>query len=286
MSKTFEVVTDRIVKILESGTVPWRKTWAEGAGLGEHQNLISQHGYRGINAMVTAASGFNSPYWLTYKQAVDHGGQVKRGEKSTPIVFWKFGCKENQDGEEKSWAFANYSNVFNLDQIEGMDSVKLLAKRRKANKIEFKPIETCEKIASTYLATGPMLEHREQRAFYRPSTDSVNMPKRESFDSVEAYYATLFHELTHSTGHGSRIGRNGITDKNYFGSHAYSKEELIAEMGSAFLCSHAGIDTPTIDNSAAYIQSWLNVLKSDSKLVLQAASQAQKAFDLIVGGAK
>lgn len=284
MSKTCEVITERIIKLLEQGVIPWKKPWVEGAALGEHQNLITQHQYRGINALLTVASGFSTPYWLTYKQAQEYGGQVRKNETGTPIVFWKFGTKEDAEGNEKSWAFATHSTVFNLDQIEGLDSIKLLAKRRKSERIKFEPIQKCEELVAKYLESGPSLDHREQRAYYRPSTDSVNMPKPESFSSVPEYYSTLFHELTHSTGHVSRLGREGITERNYFGSHNYSKEELVAEMGAAFLCAIAGIETATIDNSASYIACWLAKLKSDNRLILSAASQAQKSTDLIING--
>lgn len=282
MSNAYKIVTDRMISLLEQGTIPWKKSWSEGAGLGEHQNLISQHQYRGINAVITSAQGYEHPYWLTFKQAADHGGRVKKGEKGTPIVYWQFGSKEDSDGKEKSFALTKYSVVFNIDQCEGLDSIRALSKKRKAEKIEFKPLEQCESIVSSYKGR-PAIQHLEQRAYYRPSFDLVNMPKPESFRSVEEYYAVLFHELTHSTGHASRIGREGITEKNYFGSHAYSKEELIAEMGAAFLSAKAGISMATEQNSAAYIQGWLKVLKGDPRLVIQAASQAQKAADLILG---
>lgn len=251
--------------------------------MGECQNLISQHQYRGINAVLTSCMGFQSPYWLSYKQALDHGGQVKKGEKGTPIVFWKFGTKQDSEGNESQWGFCSHSTVFNLEQIEGMDSIKALAAKRKSKRIDFIPIEACQSVADTYIAQGPKIDHHEQRAFYRPSTDDINMPKKESFNSAQEYYSTLFHEMTHSTGHKDRLARTGVTERNHFASHEYSKEELIAEMGSAFLCAQTGIDTATLDNSASYIASWIATLKGDSKLVLSAASQAHKAIDLING---
>lgn len=282
-SKTFEVITDRIIELLNKGTIPWKKSWSEGAGLGEHQNLISQHQYRGINALMTGCQGFESKYWATYKQISEIGGQVRKGEKGTPIVYWAFGTDEKSDGTEKSWAFAKYSTVFNIDQCDGIDSVKAIASKRKADRIKFEPIEACENLLKNLHGRGPIVQHVEQRGWYKPGLDLVNMPKKESFNSVPEYYSVLFHELTHSTGHASRLARDGIVSKNHFGGHAYSKEELIAEMGAAFLCGMTGIETATIENSAAYIQSWLSVLKGDSKMVMQAASAAQKATDWIVG---
>lgn len=281
---TYQVITDRILTLLEKGTIPWRQPWSQGAGLGDNQNLMSQHQYRGVNALLTAAQGYLDPYWLTYKQAQDLGGSIKHGEKGTPIAYFQFGVEEKDDGSEKKWAMAKYSTVFNVAQCDILGLDKILEKqraRRRAERIEFKPLEKCEDILSGY-KTAPKIDHAEQRAYYRPSTDRINMPVKESFESVEKYYAVLFHELTHSTGSESRLMRQGVMAKNFFGSHEYSKEELIAEMGAAFLCSHAGIDSATLDNSAAYIQSWLRRLKDDPKLLMSAASAAQKASDYIL----
>jgi antirestriction protein ArdC len=142
------------------------------------------------------------------------------------------------------------------------------------------PIEQCESIVEQ-MPNRPKLE-QDSRACYRPSTDTVGMPARSAFHSAEEYYSTFFHELTHSTGHPSRVGREGITNHNSFGSEDYSKEELVAEMGAAMLCGVAGIASRTLDNSASYLQSWINRLRSDSRLIVSAASQAQKAADYIL----
>lgn len=280
----YQVVTDKIIALLETGKIPWRQPWSEGAGLGDNQNLMTQHQYKGVNALLTGCQGYLDPYWLTYRQAQELGGTVKKGEKGTPIVFFKFGVKEESDGEEKKWAMAKYSVAFNVAQCEipGLD--KILDKqraKRKADRIQFTPLERCEKVLKGF-ETLPKIQHVEQRAYYRPATDTVNMPKQVSFESIEKYYAVLFHELTHSTGAENRLNRNGITEKNFFGSHEYSKEELVAEMGAAFLCHHTGIDTVTIENSAAYIHSWLRRLKDDPRLLMAASSQAQKAVDFIL----
>lgn len=282
MSKANELVTERIIALLERDIVPWRQEWSNAAGLGEHQNLISQHQYRGINALMTSAMGFEQPFWLSYKQATDLGGQVKKGEKSTPIVYWAFGATKDDNDVEKRWAYAKYSNVFNVAQIECPKLDAILKRHRKAERINFNPIESCESVIRSY-ETMPKLKHDEQRAYYRPSQDLINMPKKDSFTSEHAYYQTLFHEMTHSTGHASRLNRLDVVKNLHFGSEEYSKEELVAELGSAFLCAKAGIDANSIERSAAYIKSWLKALKNDSTLVLSAASKAQKAFDLISG---
>jgi antirestriction protein ArdC len=165
--------------------------------------------------------------------------------------------------------------VFNVEQCEGIDSPMIAP--------AVNPIEECERIVSQ-MPNPPAME-QDARAWYKPSTDTVGMPSRNAFNSAEEYYSTLFHELTHSTGHSSRIGRDGIEKLNTFGSESYSKEELIAEMGAAMLCGVAGIERMTLSNSAAYLRSWIDVLKSDSRMVVSAASQAQKAADYIQGGA-
>jgi antirestriction protein ArdC len=226
-----------------------------------------------------SSSGYGSPYWLTYKQANERRGHVRKGEHGTKVVFWKIGTREveNADGEtnEKTSVLLRYYTVFNVEQCDGIDAPD---GERVVN-----PIEECERIVSQ-MPNPPAME-QDARAWYKPSTDTVGMPSRNAFNSAEEYYSTLFHELTHSTGHSSRIGRDGIEKLNTFGSESYSKEELIAEMGAAMLCGVAGIERMTLSNSAAYLRSWIDVLKSDSRMVVSAASQAQKAADYIQGGA-
>jgi antirestriction protein ArdC len=169
-----------------------------------------------------------------------------------------------------------YYTVFNLEQTTGIETPMELHKQT------FQPIERCEALV-TSMPQRPTLHHGEPRAYYRPSVDAINMPRPELFDSPEEYYSTLFHELTHSTGHARRLNRPTLTDLCPFGSTNYSKEELVAEMGAAFLCGICGIENRTVDNSAAYIASWLRVLKHDKQMVILAAAQAQRAADFIQG---
>ena len=188
---------------------------------------------------------------MTYNQAAKLGGNVKRGEKSSVVTFWNIGQEKTirrSDGTEKTSKpiLLRYYSVFNLEQTEGIaDKLGLSSTTRVAD------IEACERI----VAEMPNAPQREQsdRAWYRPSTDSVGMPAKSSFLGSEEYYSTLFHELTHSTGHKSRVGRDGIEHLNTFGSESYSKEELIAEMGAAMLCGVTGISPAVIENSAAYL---------------------------------
>jgi antirestriction protein ArdC len=281
----FDIITNRIIAQLEAGTAPWHKPWgtrnADGS-VAMPKNLISGKVYWGINLLLTLSAGYESQYWLTFKQAKDLGGHVKAGEHSLPITFWQFGKEEEQtpegDTETRRWAFCRLYHIFNLQQCEipGLDMTP-----SDGPKNTFNAIEACERVAAGY--HGPELKHGYNRACYMPGFDKIEMPSRETFHSPEEYYSTLFHEMTHSTGHPSRLKREGITEAHFFGDKVYSKEELVAEMGAAFLCGHTGIENKTIDNSASYIQSWLKVLRGDSKLVISAASAAQRAADLILG---
>jgi antirestriction protein ArdC len=273
MPTVYEIVTESIIKQLESGVAPWRKPWRTEPPA----NLVSKKEYRGINIFLLASLGYGSRYWITYRQAQTLGGSVRKGQHGSKVVFWKIDeyRKENKDTGEtenrKSILLRSYT-VFNLEQCEGIKSPEPVQVIR--------PIEQCEHIVHS-MPNPPVFE-QDSRAFYRPSTDTVGMPSRLAFESVEKYYSTLFHELTHSTGHPSRIGREGSMEHNPFGSEDYSKEELVAEMGAAMLCGVGGIESQTLENSASYLQSWITRLKSDSRLIVSAASQAQKAADYIL----
>jgi len=272
-SSVYQIITEQIIRQLESGVAPWHKPWATELP----KNIVSKREYRGINVFLLASLGYGSPYWLTYKQATELGGNVRRGEHGTKVVFWKFDKHETEDAAgqtvERTSAILRYYTVFNLEQCDGISP---LGPSRTVN-----PIAECERIVAE-MPNAPRFE-QDCRAWYRPSTDAVGMPARNTFDSAEAYYSTLFHELTHSTGHASRFGRDGIEQLNTFGSESYSKEELVAEMGAAMLAGFAGIERSTLANSAAYLKSWIDVLKADSRMVVFAASQAQKAADYILG---
>jgi antirestriction protein ArdC len=275
----YEIVTEQIIRQLEQGVAPWHKPWRTEAPC----NLVSGKPYRGINVFLLASQGYGSRYWLTFNQANKLGGHIRKGEKSSIVTFWNIGDEkivQDADGNtRKSKPFLlRYYRVFNVEQTDGIaDKLGLgNAAPRVAS------IEQCEAIVKG-MPNVPAMQ-QDARAWYRPSTDTVGMPARGLFNSPEAYYSTLFHELTHSTGHASRVGREGIEQLNTFGSESYSKEELVAEMGAAMLCGLTGVAPQTLENSAAYLQSWLGVLKSDSRMVVSAASQAQKAADYIQGG--
>lgn len=277
----YQIVTDRILALLDKGVAPWHKPWS-ACGI-PHSNAISRKPYRGINAFLLSASGFGSPYWLTFKQAKEAGGNVIAGSKGLPVVFWNWvesKTERTADGKPKKIPFLRYYTVFNAEQVEGIEFPAVKTDRG----ADFKPLEEAERIAAQ-MPNSPRLAWGGDRAFYRPSTDSVQMPPKESFESVAAYYSTLFHELTHATGHESRLARKGVCEVAAFGSATYSREELVAEMGAAFLCAFSGIDAH-VEQSAAYLKGWIDALKGDEKLVVTAAAQAQRASDFILGNAE
>jgi len=277
----YEIVTERIIAALEKGVVPWRMPWRTQGGSGLPKNLQSGKEYRGVNIFLLGAQGYASPWWVTYKQCTARGGQVRKGEKGTPVIFWKVGdhkTKVGKSGKPEKMFILRYYTVFNVAQCDGLD----YPKEAVVEAPTFDPIEQCEKIVLAY-KTLPKIEHGGGRACYSPSFDKVMMPEKESFGKREEYYSTLFHELTHSTGHESRLNRDGIMNPIRFASHDYSFEELVAECGAAFLCAHAGILDTTLDNSAAYISHWVSKLKSEPRWIVEASSKAAKAADYIMG---
>lgn len=267
-SSVYEMVTNQIIEQLENGTVPWRKPFKSGAAV----NWKSQKPYRGINVMLLEPGEY-----ATFNQIKEAGGKVKKGEKSSIIVFWKWIEKEDEDGEKETIPFLKYYRVFEINsQVEGMES------KRSAESFDHDPIEKCEEIMKGYM-DAPDYSYKTGGAWYRPSMDLVNVPPMKEFENVEEYYSTLFHECVHSTGHKKRLNREGVTGTISFGSEDYSKEELVAELGASMLNAVAGISNDTIVNSASYIASWLKVLKDDKKMIVTAGAQAQKAADFILG---
>lgn len=275
-SSVYQIVTDQIIKQLENGVAPWRKPWRTEAPC----NLISGKEYRGINPFLLAPQGYGSRYWLTFNQANKLGGHIRKGEKSSIVTFWNVGDErvvKSADGTERKTRpfLLRFYRVFNVEQTEGIADKLGLGKTSP----RIPNLDQCEAIVSG-MPHRPAIT-QDGRAWYRPSTDTVGIPARTAFHSAEDYYSTLFHELVHSTGHASRIGRPGIEQLNTFGSEAYSREELVAELGASMLCGIVGITPSTIENSAAYLQSWITALRGDSKLIISAASAAQRAADYL-----
>lgn len=280
--KIYKLVTDKMIEALENGVVPWRKPW--NAQIGPPCNYASKKPYRGVNVFVLGITALVNNYsgnnWMTFKQVKKNGGRVRKGEHGTQVVFWKWIEKketvEDTHGERediKRFPMLRYYLVFNQDQIDGIDFPKV--DRNPDEDV----IHNAEKIWNDW-TNRPSLTHGGGRAYYSPTDDEIVLPVFEAFDCAAEYHCTKFHEMIHATGHKDRLNR--LDMMAYHGDHEYSKEELVAEMGAAFLCAMTGIEG-TFDNSAAYIANWLKKLQDDRKLVVMASAQAQKAVDAILG---
>lgn len=269
--KPYQVITDRILGLLEQGTVPWQCPWDRDQGA--PRNLFSQRPYHGINVWMLTSMRYEAPYWATFNQVKAAGGSVKKGEKACPVVFWK--VYEHEATEEKRFVL-RYYNIFNAAQCEGI----AVPTPPDVTREPWEPLEQCTALVAGY-PQAPAIVHGRNQACYSKVQDVVFMPDASSFPVREQYYSTLFHELGHSTGHTSRLDRKTLVDLAPFGSQTYSKEELVAEMTAAYLCGVCGIANTTVDQSAAYIKSWMKVLRDDPKMLVQAAGQAQKAADYI-----
>ena len=295
----YERVTERVTELLEQGVIPWQKPWH--AKVGPPRNGVSGRYYRGLNVFMLSHAGFESPWWFTPKQVNDLGGHIIKGEKISWVHFFKPWLPKGDPADSlevdtdeveistrrRPVLIIRAYKVANLDQLEGPGVDKFRAKHPLVEgpvNNDNDAIAACEQIVAD-MPQRPGIRYGGDKAFYRPWTDSVYMPRRNTFTSSEAFYSVLFHELTHATGHEDRLNRKTLTDGTPFGSPTYSREELCAEMGAAFLCAMAGIEDPTIQNSASYIHSWLRFLKSDPKALIIAGAQAQKASDFILGAA-
>lgn len=283
MSKSvYEIVTERIIEQLEKGVIPWERPWT-GVRSGAY-NRISKKPYSILNQMLLQHKG----EYATFKQWSELGGKVKKGSKSEIVVFWKIQDveEENENGEKiiRQMPLLRYYNAFHISQVDGVEP---LPQQEFENIAE--PIEVAENLLGDYLKREQIrLEQTaSNEAYYSPSQDLIHLPKREQFNRIEEYYSTAFHESVHSTGHKSRLGRLSTGSKAAFGSETYSKEELIAEIGSATLMNMLNIETMhSFRNSTAYIQSWLRVLRNDVRLIVSVSSRAEKAVDYIIGVAE
>jgi len=270
----YEVINNMILNKLENGEMPWKQTWNS---FGPARNYVSKKPYRGINALILNNRDYEYPLYLTFLQVKDLGGYIKKGSKSIEVIYWKTLEFENDD-KMKRIPFLRYYNVFNIECVDG---VKLKLPSSYVND----PIDLCETIIND-MPSRPVIEHGGDEPYYNWQEDRVKVPKRENFILSDEYYATLFHELAHSTGHSSRLNRDACMKPSVYGSRDYCKEELVAEISTCFLCGEAGISNKTIDNSAAYIKFWLerltHMLREDNKAFVRAAALAQKATDFIM----
>ena len=279
-------VTNKIIADLERGNLTWLQPWQAGHKAGPISRPLRAIGkpYQGINVlMLWAASvekGYACPLWLTYKQAADLGGQVRKGEKGSLVVyadtFTKTGTDEKGAEIETTIPFMKGYTVFNAEQIDGLPAHFYATVAPLNAAIE--PMGTVDRF---FVQTGLTIQHGGNRAFYSPDRDLVQMPELKTFRDVESYYATLAHESIHATKHEKRLNRD--LGRKRFADAGYAMEELVAEIGAAFLCADLGITPETREDHAAYIASWLQVLKDDKRAIFSAASHAQKATDFLHG---
>lgn len=272
-------VTERITQDLAAGVRPWMKSWSGSNTEGRISRPLRHNGtpYRGVNVLLlwgeAQAKGFVSPSWMTYKQAQAVGGQVRKGEAGSLVVYAdRYTTTEtNSHGEEaeREIAFMKGYTVFNVEQIEGLPA-QYLAPPCPA----FEPLALHQAAEAFFAATGAGFHHGGSRAFYATARDFIQLPPPEAFRDAESYAATKAHELIHWTGHGSRNGREF---GKRFGDQAYAFEELVAELGAAFLCADLGITPEVRDDHAAYLAHWLQVLNEDKRAIFTAASHAQRA---------
>ena len=273
-------VTERILKKLEEGVIPWRKTWSTGLP----KSLSTGKEYRGMNILLLALTGFTSRYWVTYREVLRLGGHVRLGEKGTTVFFWHWRTAEDlqklrqKTGRDNLAPCTSFTSVvFNLDQVEDIARIEDDVPNRRNQRLA-----AADQVYEIMPDKPDIFHTRTSGPAYSPNGDQVTMPHLSQFETADEYYATLFHELVHATGHSTRLKRFGEVEGNRF--EQYSFEELVAEFGAAFLCAFVGIENPSTEAlQASYIEGWAKALHNDSHLVIQAASAAQRAADFIRG---
>ena len=304
-TNVYEMVANKIIEMVESeGILPWHKPWkmsnrmSDDAIFGEARSWANGRYYRGVNQFVLGFVG----QWATAKTIFDNGGHIIKGAKATPVVFWSFMVKdektgkirpfdENKDKDEDKIPFLRYINVFKIGRdTTDIEEKDFSSKKKDTTNIEetFNADEYAESIISKYVSRETIdfsNTINSNRAFYAPFADKVVVPNKSSFENESEYYSTTFHELTHSTGAKNRLNRDGIVKNDGFGNEKYSKEELVAEMGAAMLLHITNLNIPTtFTNNVAYIQGWLKQIKEEPKILVFAASQAEKAVKYILNG--
>lgn len=284
--RVYEQVTADVLAKLEEGVVPWRMPFRAGGGM-RPISVATGKPYRGVNVFTLGMAGHASPYWLTYKQCAEKGGQVRKGERSRVAMFWKQipGVKDDDGNTVKAGAWiARAFRVFNAEQVDGLDP-KWTPEPELIGEPTWTPDERAEAVTAAYLAAGgPTLAIGGGQAFYDPNRDHVQIPDRGRFDAADAFHRVTFHELGHSTGAPKRLDRRtGDDARAGFGSPAYAREELVAELTAAMVCAATGVSAE-VETSAGYIDNWRQALSDDTRLIVQAASKAQKAADLILAG--
>jgi len=276
----YESITNRILKQLENGVIPWRKTWSTGLP----KSLTTGKEYRGVNLLVLGCAQYTSRYWITYREALRLGGYVRKGEHATPVIYWKWRTPAELERLQQKTGKDNLapcvpftSVVFNLEQVDGVERPN-----------DDLPLDRSARIALAdsmleVMPDKPEIVHTvTSQPAYCPATDRITLPHLSQFESADAYYGTLYHELIHATGAPRRLNR--FQDAQRDEPEKYSMEELVAEFGAAFLCGFAGLQNPAREaQEASYIEGWARVLKKDNRLIVHAASAAQRAADYIRG---
>jgi len=264
---------NRLIEMIKAGTAPWMRPWTPGIGFGLPHNGISGHRYRGANLMMLLGSDYSDPRWFTYRQAAAKGAQVRKGEKGTTVQYWKRSSEEDAQADGKIKAKTKvavfYATVFNAAQIDGLPAI---------HKEQTQTWNTIERAENILRSSGASITHAKgSAAYYHPVTDTIHLPDVSQFPTADGYYAVALHELGHWTGHSSRLDRDL---SNPFGSNAYAKEELRAEIASMIMGSEYGVGHDP-GQHAAYVKSWLSVLADDPGEILKAVSDAEKICNFI-----
>ena len=272
MFDLYQQITDRIIAELEKGKIPWHKPWHCTSGA---ISRVTGKPYSVLNQLLLPQAG----EYVTFRQAIEEGHPVKKGEKASMVYFFKFiDTEDKETGEEKKVPLLKYYSVFHISQCEGM-----MPRFAVSQDNNLQPDERAEHILQDYISRSGVIlkKERSNKAFYQPATDTIVVPELNQFVEKSEYYSTVYHETVHSTGHSSRLNR--ITDTALFGSESYSKEELVAELGASYLVNASGLETSnSFCNSAAYIREWLMALKNDKRFIVSAAGKAEKAVRLIL----
>lgn len=271
----YQQVTDKILDLMQKHGTNWAKPWkASGSDFGMPYSVATNKNYQGINIVLLWSAGYSDSRWGTFKAWQAKGASVKKGEKGTQIIYFSILDKTDEDGQKVKIPLLRASYVFNAQQCENVPEEKDAPKAISTGSLEH--------VENFVKATGANIGHGGDRAYYMPSLDRIQMPHCSDFDADEFYYSTLLHELTHWTGHKSRLDRD---QAHSFGSAEYAYEELIAELGSTFLCAELGVENEPREDHAIYLNSWIRKLQDDKKAIVRAASAASKACRFLHGEA-
>ena len=275
----YDIVTSKVLEAFDKGTIPWQKPWKSNSI--KPCNAITGREYNGGNYFLLSMMPYAVPAYMTIKQMNAIKATIKPGQekKYMPVFYWNFIEKIDAKGKKSSIPMLKYFLVWNVEQL---DNYELPEKFKSIPENENNsPIVSAQAIIDNFSQKPEIIVRKSDRAFYSPTNDTVTVPEMSQYSDAQNYYAVIFHELAHSTGHSSRLNRDEVMNNNAFASHAYSCEELVAELTSAFICAEIGLDN-TSDNSTAYIASWYKQLKSNPKLFWIASGKAQKACDYIM----